>query len=66
MGFGLGEQLEPGMWKQIVWNPDKPWQIQNSSWRRWYKKTKTRRERRRAKTNPECFPEYKRFHGWEF
>ena len=66
MGYGIGEQLGPGLWKQLLWNPDKPWQIQGSTWRKWYKKTKTRRERRRANVNPECSPEYKRFHGWEY
>ena len=66
MGYGLGEQLEPDMWKQLVWNPDRPWQVQKSMWRRYCKKAKVRRERRRAKLNPECQPWYRRFKGWEF
>jgi hypothetical protein len=40
--------------------------MQDTRWRKWYKKTKTRRERRRAKRNPECTPEYKRFWDWEY
>ena len=66
MGYGKGEQLEPDVYKELFWNPDKPWQIQKTMWRKWHKKMKVRRERRRAKLNPECTPEYKRFDGWEF
>jgi hypothetical protein len=66
MSYGLGEQLEPGFYKKVLWNPSKPWQKQQTAWRSWYKKTKIRRERRRAKADPECFPEYKRYWGWEF
>jgi len=66
MGYGVGEQLEPGLWKQVLWNPEKPWQKQITTWRRYPKKMKIRRERRRAKLNPECQPWYKRFYGWEW
>jgi hypothetical protein len=31
-----------------------------------YKKIKHRRERRRAKVDPECTPEYNRYDGWEW
>jgi hypothetical protein len=64
MSFGKGLQIEPGLYKQIAWNPDKPWQIQDSRWRKWFKQAKVRRERRRAKMNPECTPEYNRYHDW--
>ena len=66
MAYGIGEQLEPGFWKQVVWNPDKPWQYQKSTWRKYCKIMKNRRERRRVKLNPLCQPEYKRYHGWEY
>ena len=65
MSFGLGEQLEP-FYKGEVWNEDKPWQIQGTTWRKYGKQMKARRERRRAKRNPECDPEYKRFKGYEY
>ena len=66
MGYGMGEQLEPKFWKQVFWNPDKPWQMQKTMWRRWSKKAKIRKERRRARINAECEPEYKRFYGSYF
>jgi hypothetical protein len=32
----------------------------------WAKRYKARAERKRARQNPECDPQYKRYHGWEF
>ena len=66
MAFGVGEQLEAGLFKRTVWNKDKPWQVQGTAWRRYYKTQKARSERRRAKQDPECQPWYKRFKGWEY
>ena len=66
MGYGKGEQLEPGLFKKLLWNTDKPWKVQDTTRRRWSKKMKVRRERRRANINPECIPEYKEYDGWEF
>jgi hypothetical protein len=66
MGYGLGEQLEADIRKNIPWNPEKPWQGQKTTWRRYSKVMKARRERRRGRLNPECPPEYRRFHGWEY
>ena len=60
MSYKLGDQIERG---KFCFNPSKPWQQRNSSYK-YDKKMKARRERRRAKINPECTPEYKRFHGW--
>lgn len=31
-----------------------------------HKKRKLRTERRRAKKDPECLPEYRRYNGWEW
>lgn len=31
----------------------------------WYKTQKRRRERRRAKADPECIPQYRKFKGYE-
>ena len=67
MSYGLCNQLEPDLWKQISWNPDMPWRMRRrSNWRGFEKKAKVRVERRRAKLNPECPPYYKRFSGWEY
>ena len=65
MAYGIGEQLEPDVWKVVFWNPEKPWKTQKTR-RRWHKKAKIRRERRRARLNVNCNPEYKRYMGWEF
>ena len=66
MAYGIGEQLEAHIDKTAPWNPKKPWKIQRTMWRRLYKRMKNRRERRRAKLDPSCEPEYKRYHGWEY
>jgi len=66
MSWGTPEQLEPGLWKQICWNPKKPWQIQGTQWRKLYKMAKNRRERRRVKLDVECVPEYKKYKGYEW
>ena len=66
MSYGLGEQLECNMWrfKAVCWNPDKPWQKQKTQWRGYFKKSKNRSERRRAKLDPECQPLYNKYSGW--
>ena len=64
MGYGLGEQLEADLWKQVCWCSEEPWKIQKTMWRRWNKKAKVRRERRRARQDPECIPQYNRYRGW--
>ena len=66
MAYGIGEQLEPDVYKVVFWNPEKPWQVQKTMWRRYCKKSKVRRERRRTKLDVDCNPEYKRYKGWEF
>lgn len=30
MGYGLGGQLEPDLWKELVWDSKKPWRMQRS------------------------------------
>jgi hypothetical protein len=67
MGYGIGEQLEGGItWQKLVKNSDKPWKIQKTQWRGYAKRLKAKRERRRARLDPECAPEYKRFRGYEY
>ena len=67
VAYGLGEQLEPNIWKQLCWDSRKPWRKRSrSAWRGYYKAMKNRRERRRARLNPKCVPEYKRYKGWEY
>lgn len=69
MAYGLSEQRE------YIFNPwsfgipqDRPWQNRprRSGGTRFMKLSKNRRERRRAKMQPDCVPEYKRFAGWEY
>ena len=36
------------------------------AFRRANKKNKIRKERRRAKKNPECDPQYRKYDGWEY
>ena len=59
----MKEQLEPDLWKQTHWNPNKPWKIQKTMWRKAYKTVKVRAERHRAKQDPECQPLYRQFYG---
>ena len=66
MSWGIVEQLEPGLWKQVCWNPEKPWQVQKTQWRKLNKIARARRERRRVKLDVECVPEYKRYNGHEW
>lgn len=62
MAYGLGEQIEDNRigfdckWGRFV--------KKHSD--RYRRRIKSRRERRRARINPECAPEYKRFKGWEW
>lgn len=36
------------------------------AFRRANKKNKIRKERRRAKEDPECHPQYRKYDGWEY
>jgi hypothetical protein len=36
-----------------------------NGYHRFLKRAKLRSERRKAKANPECYPTYRRFRGWE-
>ena len=47
--------------------PDKPWQRKSrSAYGKYLKKCIVRSERRRVQQDIECFPEYKRYEGYEF
>lgn len=70
MSIGYGEQIERNMvwrWEREV-RRGKPWKVlRKRSGRTVYmKKTKARFERRKAKQNPECFPTYNKYRGWEW
>ena len=67
MAYGIGEQLEPDLWKEISWNPNKPWRVRRrSAWRGYCKQAKSRRERQRVRLDILCPLEYKRYKGWEY
>ena len=70
MSIGYGEQIERNMvwkWEQEL-KKEKHWRkIRKRSGRTVYmKKMKARFERRKAKQNPECFPTYNKYRGWEW
>ena len=54
MGLGRGEQLEKGALRKYL----------SSGEKKYGKKHKARRERRRAKKNPEVMAEYGKYKGW--
>jgi|CXWL01.1.fsa_nt_gi hypothetical protein len=72
MAIGRGEKIDGaipphryGLYVEM-WPSLKPWQLGYRRFRsKPYRNLKHRRERRRAKLDPECTPEYNRYHGWE-
>jgi len=59
MAAGLGEQLESlGRATRERSLMAKPWQLWGRASRQWFKTIKARRERRRARQDPECMPHY--------
>jgi hypothetical protein len=66
MSAGLGEQIESlRTFELLRRESDTPWREVSQSCR-YRKVVKLRRERRRAKHNPECPPQYRRYRGYEF
>jgi hypothetical protein len=63
MAYGDVNQLEHHLTR--LFKIKKPWQIVSRSCG-YAKLAKHRKERRRAKQNPECFDKYKRYDGWEW
>lgn len=64
MSIGLQDQIERGDIQETFCKAH-PWsEIKNSH--KWGKAMKHRRERYRAKQDPECLPQYRKFKGWEF
>lgn len=57
MGFGDGEQMQ-----NTLKSRSKSGECKKSQ--RWLKQQKNRRERRRAKRNPECDPHYRKYSSW--
>lgn len=72
MAVGYGEQIERKVthrWQEwIRKRSDKPWKTITKHSRRYkfMKSSKARFERRKARLNPECFPTYNRYRGWEW
>lgn len=65
MAAGLGEQLESMLtWEMIRHDHPKPW-LQFSKSGRFHKTTKLRRERRRARLDPECMPQHRKYCGYQ-
>ena len=61
MAVGSGDQIE----RQLDYDlASKRGLVQHSH--KIDKQMKNRKERRRARHDPECQPEYKRFYGWEW
>lgn len=75
MAIGRGEKIDGAIppYRRALYaaswfglNECKPWQFAYRRFRsKPYRNLKHRRERRRAKVDPECTPEYNRYHGWE-
>jgi hypothetical protein len=65
MSYGLGDQLERRLTADMIARSGKPWKrVSRPGYARNLKRFKHHRERQRARLNPECAPEYKRFSGW--
>jgi hypothetical protein len=65
MAIGLQEQKESTKFSAIFQNEEKPWKKKRPS-TKWSKTIKHRRERRRAETDPECPPHYRKYRGYEY
>ena len=63
MSVGRGYQFESDL--EYVIKGKKPWGMLRNS-HRFEKAKKNRRERRRARLNPECIPEYNKYYGYEY
>jgi len=63
MSVGLTPQIER-KYQDIFCMPHSWSTIKNSH--KWTKKMKHRLERRIAKKDPECFPKYNKYDGWEW
>lgn len=71
-GFGKIEGVSANMVPQIERRMEhwlgfngKPWGMVRTS-KKWLKKIKLRSERRRAKSDPECAPYYRKYGGWDW
>jgi hypothetical protein len=71
MAVGYGEQIERRVthrWQKWINESDKPWRniCKRSGRYKFMKRSKAKFERRKAKLNPECFPTYNKYRGWEY
>ena len=65
MSVGLTEQIERKLTLSMYADGKKPWKVIKNSHK--YSKTmQHRKERREARLNPECFPNYRRYFGFEW
>lgn len=61
--------MNTGRTEQIEYDKDQVFSTRKGAKRHSHKKvkkTKHKHERRRAKANPECNPEYNKYDGWEW
>ena len=66
MATGLQDQIERRLSHSIrTSNNQIPWRQCRGNYK-FGKLNKHRRERRRAKQDPECLPQYRRYNGWEY
>ena len=61
MAIGLPEQIEGPLEVRLK----NSWTTKKYS-HKWDKTMQHRKERRRAKKEPTCQPEYRRYYGWEW
>lgn len=65
MSIGRREQIENKLATELFKDEKKPWKKRKIS-NKQEKTLKRRRERRRAKNNPECPSEYRKYKGFEY
>jgi hypothetical protein len=64
--MGRGQQIEKRLdWESATAWGEKPWGIKKRS-QKFNKDLQHRRERRRAKQDPECPPEYRKYDGYDW
>jgi hypothetical protein len=66
MSYGAVEQIGPPFAHGHI-PMDKPWRkVSRNGYKTAMKNSLHRRERQRSRLNVECFPQYRKFRGWEW
>jgi len=66
MSYGVGDQIERKLTARMYEGLPAWRQPRRSAYTSYLKLAKHRRERRRAKLDVECIPQYRRYKGWEW